>query len=72
MSNADLAALNPHSYDRRTAIQRLLFVADAAVADVNELPSAVRTVIDAAAPMRSVTGRSGDLHDRAGRCRARR
>ena len=37
------------SKDRRTAIQRLLFVADAAVADVDELPPAVRAVIDAAA-----------------------
>jgi nucleotide-binding universal stress UspA family protein len=30
------------------AIQRLLFVSDAAVADVNELPPAVRAIIDAA------------------------
>ena len=35
--------------ERRPPIQRLLFVADAAVADVDELPPAVRAVIDAAA-----------------------
>jgi hypothetical protein len=33
----------------RPAIRRLLFVADAAVADVDELPRSVRTIIDAAA-----------------------
>ena len=31
----------------KSAIQRLLFVSDAAVADVDELPLAVRTIIDA-------------------------
>ena len=36
-------------------IQRLLFVADAAVADVDELPRAVRAVIDAAAEVYVVT-----------------
>jgi nucleotide-binding universal stress UspA family protein len=36
-------------------IQRLLFVADAAVADVDELPRAVRAVIDAAANVYVVT-----------------
>jgi nucleotide-binding universal stress UspA family protein len=39
----------------RTAIDRLLFVADAAVADVDELPPAVRSVIDAAADVYVVT-----------------
>jgi nucleotide-binding universal stress UspA family protein len=34
--------------DRTPAIQRLLFVSDAAVADVGELPPAVRAIIDAA------------------------
>jgi hypothetical protein len=33
----------------RSPIERLLFVADAAVADVDELPQHVRSVIDAAA-----------------------
>jgi nucleotide-binding universal stress UspA family protein len=37
------------------SIQRLLFVADAAVADVDELPPAVRAVIDAAAEVYVVT-----------------
>ena len=55
MNNADAAALNPHSTDRRTAIRRLLFVADAAVADVDELPPAVRTVIDAATEVYVIT-----------------
>src|SRR4029079_5044021 len=36
-------------------IQRLLFVADAAVAEVDELPPAVRAVIDAAADVYVVT-----------------
>ena len=36
-------------------IQRLLFVADAAVADVDDLPPAVRAVIDAAAEVYVVT-----------------
>jgi nucleotide-binding universal stress UspA family protein len=55
MNNADLASRDAPSKDRRTAIQRLLFVADAAVADVDELPPAVRTVIDAAAEVYVLT-----------------
>jgi nucleotide-binding universal stress UspA family protein len=55
MSNADIAALKSHPKDRGSAIERLLFVADAAVADVDELPPAVRTVIDAAADVYVVT-----------------
>jgi nucleotide-binding universal stress UspA family protein len=55
MSNADIAALKSHQTDRRAAIQRLLFVADAAVADVDELPPAVRAVINAAADVYVVT-----------------
>lgn len=39
----------------KTAIQRLLMVADAAVADVDELPPPVRKVIDAAAELYVVT-----------------
>ena len=54
MSNADTGAL-AQSKDRGRAIQRLLFVADAALADVDELPPAVRTVIDAAADVYVVT-----------------
>jgi nucleotide-binding universal stress UspA family protein len=55
MSNADIRALEAHPKGRGTTIQRLLFVADAAVADVDELPPAVRTVIDAAADVYVVT-----------------
>jgi nucleotide-binding universal stress UspA family protein len=41
--------------DRGRSIQRLLFVADAAVADVAELPPAVNAVIDAAAEVYVLT-----------------
>jgi hypothetical protein len=54
MSNAATGALS-QSKDRGRAIQRLLFVADAALAEVDELPPAVRTVIDAAADVYVVT-----------------
>jgi hypothetical protein len=36
MSNADIGALEAHRQDRGTPIQRLLFVADAAVADIRQ------------------------------------
>ena len=55
MHNADLASRHADSKDRGTGIQRLLFVADAAVADVDELPPAVRAVIDAAAEIYVIT-----------------
>jgi nucleotide-binding universal stress UspA family protein len=55
MSNADIGALEAHPQHRGTAIPRLLFVADAAVAGVYELPPAVRTVIDAATDVYVVT-----------------
>jgi nucleotide-binding universal stress UspA family protein len=45
----------PDSHAHGASIQRLLFVADAAVADVDELPPAVRAVIDAAAEVYVVT-----------------
>jgi nucleotide-binding universal stress UspA family protein len=48
MSNLDIAAPASYTTDRKSAIQRLLLVADAAVADVDELPPAARAVIDAA------------------------
>jgi nucleotide-binding universal stress UspA family protein len=41
--------------DTAPAIRRLLFVVDAAVADVDELPRSVRAVIDAAADVHVVT-----------------
>jgi nucleotide-binding universal stress UspA family protein len=73
MSNADITARDPHSRDRRKRIQRLLFVADAAVADVAQLPPAVRTVIDAAADVYVVTptlpGRLAWLADEVDRFR---
>jgi nucleotide-binding universal stress UspA family protein len=73
MSNADIGALNSPSKDRGTAIQRLLFVADAAVADVDELPPAVRTIIDAAADVYVLTptlpGRLAWLADEVDRSR---
>jgi nucleotide-binding universal stress UspA family protein len=55
MSNADIGARESRRNDRQTAIQRLLFVADAAVADVDDLPPAVRTVINTAAEVYVVT-----------------
>jgi nucleotide-binding universal stress UspA family protein len=55
MSNADVTHPASHPTDRHAAIQRLLFVADAAVADVHELPPAVRDVIDAAAEVYVLT-----------------
>jgi nucleotide-binding universal stress UspA family protein len=55
MSNAHVGALTSHSNDHATAIQRLLFLADAAVADMDELPPAVRSVIHAAADVYVVT-----------------
>jgi nucleotide-binding universal stress UspA family protein len=55
MSNADAGTPESHPKDRRAAIQRLLFVADAAVADVEDLPPAVRTVIASAAEVNVVT-----------------
>jgi nucleotide-binding universal stress UspA family protein len=45
----------PEPPAHRASIPRLLFVADAAVADVDELPPAVRAVIDAAAEVYVVT-----------------
>jgi nucleotide-binding universal stress UspA family protein len=59
--------------DSRIAIRRLLFVADAAVADADELPPAVRTVIDAAADIYVLTptlpGRLAWLADEVDRFR---
>ena len=48
MSNVDTHALGHKATEVRT-IQRLLFVADAAVADVEDLPSAAHALVDAAA-----------------------
>ena len=74
MSDADIASPRRLTRtDRRTAIQRLLFVADAAVADVDELPPAVRAVIDGAAEVYVLTptlpGRLAWLADEVDRYR---
>jgi nucleotide-binding universal stress UspA family protein len=73
VSNLDAVPATPSSTDRATAIQRLLFVADAAVAEVRELPPAARTVIDAAAGVYVLTpslpGRLAWLADDVDRCR---
>jgi nucleotide-binding universal stress UspA family protein len=55
MRGTDSQAVASHRNTRRPAIQRLLFVADAAVAEVDELPPAVRAVIDGAAEVYVVT-----------------
>jgi nucleotide-binding universal stress UspA family protein len=61
------------STDRGSAIQRLLFVADAAVANVDELPPAARAIIDAATEVYVLTptlpGRLEWLTDDVDRCR---
>jgi hypothetical protein len=48
MSQPEIPASTSPAGDSARSIPRLLFVADAAVADVRELPPAVRLVIDAA------------------------
>jgi nucleotide-binding universal stress UspA family protein len=55
MNNEDIRSSRSDVTDRRGSIARLLFVADAAVADVRELPPAVRTVIDVAANVYVIT-----------------
>jgi nucleotide-binding universal stress UspA family protein len=64
---------DPERADGGTGIGRLLFVADAAVADVDELPSAVRAIIDRADAVYVVTptlpGRLAWLADDVDRCR---
>jgi nucleotide-binding universal stress UspA family protein len=73
VSNADTATPARNSSDRRAPIERLLFVADAAVADVNELPPAVRSVLDAANKVHVLTptlpGRLAWLSDDVDGCR---
>lgn len=53
MNSPDIGA--PHPKERRSSVQRLLFVADAAVADVEDLPRVARAVIDAAAEVYVLT-----------------
>jgi nucleotide-binding universal stress UspA family protein len=73
MTTTDTAARTPHTRDHGGPITRLVFVADAAVAGVSELPPAVRTVIDAADEVYVITptlpGRLAWLTDEIDRCR---
>jgi hypothetical protein len=55
MSSAEIRAESSHLHESRAAVERLLLVADAAVADVDELPPRVRAMIDAAAAVHVVT-----------------
>ena len=55
MSTLDIPDFEPYLTDGGSAIQRLLFVADAAVADVGQLPPPVRAVIDVAASVYVLT-----------------
>jgi nucleotide-binding universal stress UspA family protein len=55
VTSTDTRAPDAHPADREPAIRRLLFVSDAAVADVDELPAPVRAVIDDAAELYVVT-----------------
>jgi hypothetical protein len=64
---------SPQPSERRHAIHRLLVVADAAVAEVSELPARVRGVIDEAGEVYVLTptlpGRLAWLADDVDRCR---
>jgi nucleotide-binding universal stress UspA family protein len=55
MSRRDVEAVALHSNEPEPSVERLLFIADAAVADMDELPTAVRELIDAAAAVYVVT-----------------
>jgi nucleotide-binding universal stress UspA family protein len=69
----DIPDSEPYLTEGGPAIQRLLFVADAAVADVSQLPPPVRAVIDAAAAVYVLTptlpGRLAWLTDEVDRVR---
>ena len=75
MSKPEPPVLRSSAGDSRHSIERLLFVADATVADVDELPPAVRAVIDAAAEVYVITpalpGRLAWLADDVDRFRHR-
>jgi nucleotide-binding universal stress UspA family protein len=55
MSRRDVESLALQPNEPRAPVERLLFIADAAVADTDELPTTVRAVIDAAASVYVVT-----------------
>jgi nucleotide-binding universal stress UspA family protein len=73
VNNPDIGIRAFDLSDHTPVIQRLLFIADAAVADVDELPPAVRAVLDAAAQVHVLTptmpGRLAWLSDDIDRCR---
>src|SRR5215217_8186532 len=55
MTRRDVESLALQRSEPRAPIERLLFIADAAVANKDELPTTVRAVIDAAASVYVVT-----------------
>jgi hypothetical protein len=55
MNHSDVGVRDSEHANRERSLERLLFVADAAVADVGALPAGVRAVIDAAAEVYVVT-----------------
>lgn len=55
MNHSDLGVPDPQHANRERSLERLLFVADAAMTDVGELPPGVRAVIDAADEVYVVT-----------------
>jgi hypothetical protein len=55
LNTSDTRTSGPRPNDCEPALERLLFVADAAVADVDELPPAARALIDAAGEIYVVT-----------------
>jgi hypothetical protein len=55
VNRPDIDARVAPQLDRQRPIQRLLFVADASVADVHELPARVRAVLETAAEVYVVT-----------------
>jgi nucleotide-binding universal stress UspA family protein len=73
MTTTDTAARTSRPSDHRAPIQRLVFVVDAAVASVDELPPAVHAIIAQAAEVHVVTptlpGRLAWLADEVDRCR---
>jgi nucleotide-binding universal stress UspA family protein len=73
VTRPDIPDFEPYLTEGGPAIQRLLFVADAAVADVSQLPPPVRAVIDAAAAVYVLTptlpGRLAWLADEVDRVR---
>jgi hypothetical protein len=55
MNDSDVAVPDSRASSRGPSLERLLFVADAAMTEVGELPPGVRAVVDAAAEVYVVT-----------------